>query len=141
MAGARSLLSLLFLALLILFPTIFGSNSSLPNSEIESSSIHFLKHLQGCRKGQQVTGISKLKKYLRRYGYLSYADNGRNQSQANEDDFDDLLESAVKTYQLNFNINATGVLNAATVSQMMMPRCGVPDIINGTARMRSDMVS
>ncbi|CAB4275126.1 unnamed protein product [Prunus armeniaca] len=55
----------------------------------------------------------------------------------NDDDFDDQLESAIKTYQINYHLKATGTLDAKTVSNMMMPRCGVADIINGTSSMRS----
>ncbi|KAF2316188.1 hypothetical protein GH714_041529 [Hevea brasiliensis] len=93
----------------------------------------FLKHLQGCHKGDKLKGIHELKTYLEHFGYLNY----KNQSQANNDDFDDLLESALKTYQLNYHLKVTGTLDSQTVSKMMMPRCGVPDIINGTTRMTS----
>ncbi|KAF2316193.1 hypothetical protein GH714_041534 [Hevea brasiliensis] len=48
-----------------------------------------------------------------------------------------VLESALKTYQLNYHLKVTGTLDSKTVSEMMMPRCGVPDIINGTTRMTS----
>ncbi|KAE8076057.1 hypothetical protein FH972_014730 [Carpinus fangiana] len=41
-------------------------------------------------------------------------------------------QKAVKTYQLNYHLNATGTLDDKTVSTMMMPRCEVPDIINGS---------
>ncbi|KAB1219276.1 Metalloendoproteinase 1 [Morella rubra] len=61
----------------------------------------------------------------------------KNHTHANDDDFDELLESAVKTYQHNYHLNATGTLDAQTVSKMMMPRCGVADIINGTNWMHS----
>ncbi|XP_038716109.1 metalloendoproteinase 3-MMP-like [Tripterygium wilfordii] len=100
----------------------------------KQSPFEFLKHLQGCHKGEKVKDVNKLKKYLEKFGYLNYT---KNQSHANDDEFDDLLESAVKTYQLNYHIKATGVLDSNTVSKMMMPRCGVADIINGTTSMRA----
>ncbi|KAJ9135247.1 hypothetical protein P3X46_032455 [Hevea brasiliensis] len=103
-----------------------------PNDE-KSSPFDFLKHLQGCHKGDNLKGIHELKAYLEHFGYLNY----KNQSQANDDDFDDLLEYAIKTYQLNYHLKVTGSLDSQTVSKMMMPRCGVPDIINGTTRMIS----
>ncbi|KAL6287959.1 hypothetical protein ACE6H2_012349 [Prunus campanulata] len=80
----------------------------------------------------KVQGIQDLKKYLGKFGYLS-SNNGL----LNDDDFDDQLESAIKTYQINYHLKATGTLDAKTVSNMMMPRCGVADIINGTSSMRS----
>ncbi|PQM32870.1 metalloendoproteinase 3-MMP-like [Prunus yedoensis var. nudiflora] len=94
-----------------------------------SSPFEFLDHLKGCHKGDKVQGIQDLKKYLERFGYL----NG----DINNDDFDDQLEAAIKTYQINYHLKATGTLDTKTVSKMMMPRCGVPDIINGTTAMRS----
>ncbi|GMP82956.1 hypothetical protein CsSME_00037048 [Camellia sinensis var. sinensis] len=47
------------------------------------------------------------------------------------------LEKAIKTDQLNYHLNSTGILDAATLTKMMMPRCGVPDINNGKTSMRS----
>ncbi|KAK1552669.1 hypothetical protein Q3G72_021248 [Acer saccharum] len=98
-----------------------------------SSQFEFIKTLQGYKKGEKVEGIKDLKKYLEQFGYL-------NPNPSHDDKFDDILESAVKTYQLNFNLNTTGTLDPQTVSTMMMPRCGVPDIINGTTRMRSGYI-
>ncbi|GKU85958.1 hypothetical protein SLEP1_g553 [Rubroshorea leprosula] len=133
--GVLSLFSftLLIFLLSLLSPAVFADHSTHKNL---SSPFDFLKHLQGCHKGNKIRGINDLKKYLEHFGYLSYKHAG-NHSHANDDDFDDLLESALKAYQLNYNLKATGVLNAATVSKMVMPRCGVADIINGTSRMRS----
>ncbi|CBI34985.3 unnamed protein product, partial [Vitis vinifera] len=92
--------------------------------------------LQGCHKGDKVEGIHKLKKYLGQFGYLSYS-HSKYHTHANDDDFDDLVESAIKTYQTNYHLNATGSLDSETVSQMVKPRCGAADIINGTNWMRS----
>ena len=47
------------------------------------------------------------------------------------------MESDIKTYQLNYHLNATGTMDAKTISSMMMPRCGVADITNGTNWMHS----
>ena len=58
-----------------------------------------------------------------------------------DDDFDKFLEEAVKTYQLNFHLKPTGTLDDGTISKMMMPRCGFPDIINGTTSMRSAKIN
>ncbi|XP_059670923.1 metalloendoproteinase 3-MMP-like [Cornus florida] len=121
-----SCIFLLFLLLIPLFSHAHSSHSKANNS----SPFEFLKHLQGCHKGDNVKGLHKLKKYLENFGYLSNL-HSKNQTHFNKDDFDDLLESAIKTYQLNYHLKATGILDAPTVSKMMMPRCGVPDIING----------
>ncbi|KAF9603809.1 hypothetical protein IFM89_037943 [Coptis chinensis] len=93
-----------------------------------------LQHLEGCHKGQNVKGVNQVKQYLERFGYLHYNDHS---AHANDDEFDNLLESAVKDYQLNHQLKMTGSLNSKTLKQMMKPRCGVPDIINGTTRMNS----
>ncbi|KAG2722022.1 hypothetical protein I3760_02G110300 [Carya illinoinensis] len=77
---------------------------------------------------------SPSKVYLKQFGYYHKT---KNNSQANDDDFDELLESVVETYQQNYHLKATGTLDAETVSNMMMPRCGVADIINGTNLMQS----
>ncbi|KAF7134288.1 hypothetical protein RHSIM_Rhsim08G0058000 [Rhododendron simsii] len=97
------------------------------------TSFDFIKHLEGCHKGETIKGLQQLKKYLDAFGYLNYSPN---QAHANDDNFDDSLEAAVKAYQLNYHLKTTGALDAQTVSQMMKPRCGVPDIVNGTNWMR-----
>ncbi|KAL5771891.1 hypothetical protein ACOSQ2_011815 [Xanthoceras sorbifolium] len=87
-----------------------------------------LKNLQGHPKGDQVKGIKYVKKYLQTFGYLSY-DNKSSSSSANYDDdsFDAELKSAIKKFQINFNLEPTGTLDSETISTMSRPRCGVPD--------------
>ncbi|XWS44225.1 hypothetical protein CRYUN_Cryun15aG0026000 [Craigia yunnanensis] len=107
--------------------------------DLESVDVHEISHLLELAHRQNPNAIMhqdihKLKKYLEKFGYLSYS---KNKTHAHDDDFDELLESALKTFQLNFHLNSTGTLDAKTVSKMMMPRCGVADIINGTSWMRS----
>ena len=119
----------------IVIPLASYANPSNPNAQ-KSSPFEFINHLQGCHKGEKVKGLHQLKTYLERFGYLNYQ-NSQNQTHANDDDFDDLLESAIKTYQLNYHLKITGTLDAQTVSKMTAPRCGVPDIVNGTNFMRS----
>ncbi|PIA40358.1 hypothetical protein AQUCO_02500210v1 [Aquilegia coerulea] len=89
----------------------------------------------GCHKGDTVEGVHDLKEYLKKFGYLNY--DGSNNNHADDDSFDEFLESAVKTYQTNYHLKATGSLDAETVNKMSIPRCGVADIINGTTSMRS----
>lgn len=102
------------------------------------SPFEFLKNLQGSRKGEKIEGLHQLKQYLTKFGYLNHQKHSQLQTFDHVDDhFDDILESAIKTYQLNYHLKATGSLDAETVSKMMMPRCGVSDIINGNSRMRA----
>ncbi|KAI3452776.1 hypothetical protein Pfo_009439 [Paulownia fortunei] len=110
----------------------FPNITSIPSSLIPNTTIwDAFNKLVGCQKGQKADGLAKLKKYFQYFGYLnnSYSDFS--------DDFDDYLESAVRTYQLNFNLNATGQLDAPTLKHIVLPRCGNPDIVNGTSTMYS----
>lgn len=88
------------------------------------------RNLSGCHHGESVDGLSKLKNYLRYFGYINSTSNFT-------DDFDEALKYALKTYQKNFNLNATGELDSQTVQQIVRPRCGVPDIVNGSTSMNS----
>ena len=128
--------SLFSFTLLFLLLLPFHSHATSRNiHDKKSSPFEFLKHLQGCHKGEKVKGIHNLKAYLEKFGYLSY-NHSQNQTRTNDYDFDELLDSAIKTYQLNYHLNATGSMDVNTVSTTMMPRCGVADIINGTNWMR-----
>ncbi|TXG49381.1 hypothetical protein EZV62_025256 [Acer yangbiense] len=70
------------------------------------------------------TGIKDLKKYLQKFGYLKNYDNV---PAGLEDAHDNDLLAAIKLYQQSFRLNVTGILDSDTVTQMMKPRCGVPD--------------
>ncbi|CAI9092816.1 OLC1v1028153C1 [Oldenlandia corymbosa var. corymbosa] len=127
--------SVLFVALFSATPTsahFFPNITSIPKSLIPNTTAwdRFNK-LAGCEFGQKLDGLSKLKQYFQRFGYI-------NQSFLNfTDDFDDSLESAIKIYQQNFNLNATGQLDGPTLQHITRPRCGNPDIVNGTSSMNS----
>ncbi|KAG6423936.1 hypothetical protein SASPL_114344 [Salvia splendens] len=95
-------------------------------SYIHPSAFDFIKKLEGCGKGNTTQGIYELKTYLKRFGYIQHL----SETEANNDIFDDILESAVKTYQANYKLNPTGIIDAPTVSKMTAPRCGVADIVN-----------
>ncbi|OMO87096.1 Peptidase M10, metallopeptidase [Corchorus olitorius] len=77
--------------------------------------------LEGCQKGQNVEGLFELKQYLKKLGYLNHV--------LDHNKFDDHLESAIKAYQINYQLNATGILDADTVKQMVKPRCGFSDLM------------
>ena len=96
------------------------------------SPFKFIKDLKGCNKGDKVKGVHKLNKYLKHY--LRYR-NSKNITHAHDDDFDEMVESAIKTYQTNYHLKAIGSLDFETVSKMVKPRCGVADIVNGTSSM------
>ncbi|XP_076954232.1 metalloendoproteinase 1-like [Bidens hawaiensis] len=88
--------------------------------------IDTIKRLQGCHKGSKVQGLHGLKLYLARFGYLKYQ-HTPNHINAEDDEFDQELETALKSYQNFYHLNASGTLDGPTVSQMSMPRCGQPD--------------
>lgn len=116
------------------FPHFFPNVSSIPPSllpNISSGAWDSFHNLSGCHAGQNVPGISKLKNYFHYFGYIGNISNNFT------DDYDDALEAAVKNYQLNFNLNATGELDESTVKQILKPRCGVADIVNGSSTMNS----
>lgn len=85
------------------------------------------KNLTDAHRGVRMDDMPTLKQYFQRFGYLS-AENLT-------DNFDENVESAVKTYQQNFGLNVTGKLDEETVAQLMTPRCGREDAINGTSLM------
>ncbi|KAI3670037.1 hypothetical protein L6452_41623 [Arctium lappa] len=91
------------------------------------SSIESIKQLKGCcKKGRKAQGVYQLKLYLVRFGYLNYQ-NTPDHANVDNDKFDDELEDALKNYQKYYRLNATGTLDGPTVSQMGVPRCGLPD--------------
>lgn len=119
------------------FPHFFPNISSVPksynftNNKPLNTAWTTFHNLSGCHSGQTVTGISKLKNYFHYFGYINNFTNNFT------DDFDHTLESAVKEYQQNFNLNVTGELDESTVNQILKPRCGVADIVNGSSTMNS----
>nr|GEV80639.1 metalloendoproteinase 1-MMP-like [Tanacetum cinerariifolium] len=73
-------------------------------------------------KGANFTGMSELKKYFHRFGYLQIP------TQENFTDvFDDDFESAIINYQKKLGLIVTGKLDTSTVTQIISPRCGVTD--------------
>ncbi|KAL8216434.1 hypothetical protein R6Q57_023271 [Mikania cordata] len=77
-------------------------------------------------KGATFSGMSELKKYFHRFGYLQIQKDVVHNF---TDVFDDSFESAVVNYQRNFGLPVTGKLDAGTVNQIMSPRCGLSDAV------------
>lgn len=115
---------------LVLLVAILISADTIQSKSSNQDAFEFIQHLKGCHKGQNTSGLHHLKQYLEKFGYLNY--DSRNNKHAGDDEFDDVLESAIKSYQQHFHLKVTGTLDAATVKQMIMPRCGFPDIVNGS---------
>ncbi|KAE8712948.1 hypothetical protein F3Y22_tig00110221pilonHSYRG00313 [Hibiscus syriacus] len=85
---------------------------------------HGFTRFKDAEKGSRVSGMSELKKYFQRFGYLSIPDN---QNCSFTDVFDAQFESAVVLYQKKFGLPVTGKLDSDTLSEIMSPRCGVSD--------------
>ncbi|KAK6271102.1 hypothetical protein POUND7_008200 [Theobroma cacao] len=124
MASKSSSLMLVFFVLLqMLLSTI--------QSKPTTRTFKIFQSLQGCRKGHTVEGLCELKQYFKKLGYLNYDHASYNAyKHGNDNEFDDHLESAIKAYQVNYKLNATGNLDADTVKQMMKSRCGIADVMN-----------
>ncbi|XP_031287420.1 metalloendoproteinase 2-MMP [Pistacia vera] len=113
------------------FPNISSIPSWLrPNSTKKTAWDEF-QNFTGCRPGDKINGLNKMKQYFHYFGYIPELPSNIT------DDFDDSLESAIKTYQKNFNLEPTGQLDSQTIQQILRPRCGNADIVNGTTTMNS----
>ncbi|GMN32836.1 hypothetical protein TIFTF001_003858 [Ficus carica] len=80
-------------------------------------------------KGSHVAGMSDLKEYFRRFGYLPPFSNTNF-----TDNFDSDLEAAVLLYQTKLGLPITGKLDSDTITSIMSPRCGVSDRDSTAAR-------
>lgn len=72
-------------------------------------------------KGSHVSGMSELKKYFQRFGYLPVPKSNFS------DIFDSRFETAVILYQKNLGLPVTGKLDSNTIAAIVSPRCGVRD--------------
>ncbi|CAK8536943.1 unnamed protein product [Lathyrus sativus] len=73
------------------------------------------------QSAKEIKDLSEIKQYFSDFGYLQ-------QSAPFNDTLDDVTISALKTYQKYFNLQITGDLNNETLQQILLPRCGVPDM-------------
>ncbi|KAL7106175.1 hypothetical protein ACP275_07G095200 [Erythranthe tilingii] len=133
----------IFLFSLILLSPILGDakREMMPpigDKKPPRSAFDFINQLEGSKKGNKTKGIHKIKNYLHQFGYLDNQNliNLNHAVEPHDDEFNDALESAIKTYQRNYHIAPTGRLDVPTVSKMTAPRCGYPDIVNGINTMQ-----
>lgn len=92
-------------------------------NNLTTSTWHNFIRLLDAEKGSHVSGMSELKKYFQRFGYLTPSSLDGNLT----DLFDEDLESALLKYQKNLGLQATGKLDYATIKVITSPRCGVSD--------------
>lgn len=69
---------------------------------------------------------------MAQFGYLDFFS-----TRFGVDETDSTWTNAVKEYQSFHGLNETGNLDNATLSEMSLPRCGMPDVIREENRTRS----
>ncbi|GKV48711.1 hypothetical protein SLEP1_g55515 [Rubroshorea leprosula] len=127
---SRKLFFLLGAFLLVLLHPFEVSPITLKLNESQFSQLlHSLEAegCQACHNGTNIEGLGQVKQYLNKYGYYP-------EGVELTDEFNDQMETALKKYQEYSHLKVTGTLDSSTVKEMMIPRCGFPDIIykNGT---------
>ncbi|KAF8412428.1 hypothetical protein HHK36_000392 [Tetracentron sinense] len=104
-------------------PEIPDTVTVLPANDF-NNTWHVFERFLDTGKGSHVSGMSELKKYFHRFGYLPIPDTNFT------DTFDARFEAAVIGYQTKLDLPITGKLDSDTVSQIISPRCGVPDTVH-----------
>ncbi|KAK7307179.1 hypothetical protein VNO77_40010 [Canavalia gladiata] len=118
----------LYFALIILhfLTTLFPSVSAHMFHHGTLGALHN-NNLATYSHGQNYEDLSIIKKYFHHLGYIPNAPHSNFNN-----NFDQTLVSAIKAYQKNYKLNVTGEFDKHTLQHLRVPRCGVPDIINGT---------
>ncbi|XP_050282261.1 metalloendoproteinase 4-MMP-like [Quercus robur] len=122
---SNSLISLFFFIFILGLPPCIPARKTpgFPlNSHVTLQSYNSKSFLDASI-GSQVIGISEIKKHLHRFGYFHFRDDT-----FTDNVFDARFQSALTLYQEKLGLPITGKLDIATVSQILTPRCGVPDI-------------
>ncbi|KAL8057135.1 hypothetical protein ABFX02_04G164800 [Erythranthe guttata] len=114
--------------LFCLYSHIAQSHLYEPNNIIPTPSTFLHRLSVGMRKGDNINGVYELKKYLSYLGYLDYNRHSNDQNQEHKNIFDNSLEIALTRYQEFYGLKTTGFLDASTITNMLQPRCGVPDL-------------
>ncbi|KAJ7974492.1 metalloendoproteinase 2-MMP-like [Quillaja saponaria] len=127
------LLAPIFLLFLLLLQTSIPILVQSRNLKPTYQPSNFLQNFEGSQKGQTNKGLIEVKQYLKRFGYLNHGDHDDNSNINLTGEFDENLESALKQYQQFNNLDVTGKLDANTIKQILIPRCGVPDIFDQTS--------
>ncbi|KAH1080821.1 hypothetical protein J1N35_020582 [Gossypium stocksii] len=120
-------LSLLFIFFLHNLPPYMAARPvpEFPFRELTVSTVdkyYSYNRFLGSERGRHVSGMSEIKKYLRYFGYLTSPDYN-----VSDDILDAQFESAIKHYQSRLGLLVTGRLDYGTLSQILAPRCGIPD--------------
>ncbi|PQM32532.1 metalloendoproteinase 1-MMP [Prunus yedoensis var. nudiflora] len=97
-------------------------------SDVHNATWHDFERFLDAGRGSQVSGMSELKNYFHRFGYLPNSNF--------TDIFDTDFESALTLYQSKLSLPVTGRLDSDTISAIISPRCGVSDASQQTLFMR-----
>lgn len=119
----------LFLFIIIFLPNCLPARN-IPDKKLEvkdeingaTSKWHNFSKLTHAGPGNYTSGLSELKRYFHKFGYL-LPKSGLNFT----DEFDAELESAITTYQRRLGLDITRQLDLDTVSSLMSPRCGIKE--------------
>ncbi|CAA0805829.1 Matrixin family protein [Striga hermonthica] len=100
------------------------------------SASNLMDDMIGTQKESSAKGLSQLKKYLSRLGYI--AKTSTTSPHDDDDFFDEKLELAIKIYQRFFKLQVNGILDAYTISKLKEPRCGVADFVLDNVKISSN---
>ncbi|KAM7278461.1 hypothetical protein ACFE04_005595 [Oxalis oulophora] len=115
-----------FIPLIVFFLALQAFIVQSKNTKTSPRFIKNFQNLVGVQKGQSAIGLQNLKSYLKSFGYY----DPNHEISLDNDEFDDHLQHALVKYQKFFNLNVTGTLHSNTIKQMIMPICGVADIVH-----------
>ncbi|GMH00624.1 hypothetical protein Nepgr_002463 [Nepenthes gracilis] len=119
--------SLFFLLPLSCTPSPATAKPTIPTNLKSNNYTHGWRRFEKlvhAKRGSHICGISLLKSYFHRFGYLS-GQQDRNYSE----EFDSDLELAVIRYQEKHGLEVSGTLDPKTISAIMSPRCGISDSV------------